>query len=99
MANVQLSTLGAVIKSAYEAQADTNVFTDAEKVKLNDLPDPATIATNLFTVETYADAVEAATGSEAKIFLVKASEINDNNPTMYFYVPGFNMFWIASVEL
>lgn len=29
MANVQLSTLGSVIKTAYEAEADTNAFTDA----------------------------------------------------------------------
>lgn len=34
MANIQLSTLGSVIKTAYEGQSDTNVFTDAEKIKL-----------------------------------------------------------------
>jgi hypothetical protein len=34
MANVQLSTLGAVIKTAYEGEADTNAFTDAEQTKL-----------------------------------------------------------------
>ncbi len=34
MADVQLSTLGGVIKTAYEAEADTNAFTDAEKTKL-----------------------------------------------------------------
>jgi len=34
MADVELSTLGNVIKSAYEAEADTNAFTDAEKAKL-----------------------------------------------------------------
>lgn len=31
---VELDTLGAVIKTAYEAEADTNAFTDAEKSKL-----------------------------------------------------------------
>jgi len=34
MADVQLSTLGNVIKTAYEGEADTNAFTDAEKIKL-----------------------------------------------------------------
>lgn len=34
MADVQLSTLGSVIKTAYEGEADTNAFTDAEKAKL-----------------------------------------------------------------
>jgi hypothetical protein len=34
MAEVQLSTLGAVIKTAYEGQDNTNAFTDAEKTKL-----------------------------------------------------------------
>ena len=34
MADVELSSLGSVIKSAYEGEADTNAFTDAEKVKL-----------------------------------------------------------------
>lgn len=37
MAEVQLSTLGATIKEAYEAQPDTNAFTDAEKTKLENL--------------------------------------------------------------
>lgn len=31
---VELSTLGSVIKTAYEAENDTNAFTDAEKAKL-----------------------------------------------------------------
>ena len=34
MADVQLSSLGSVIKTAYEGQADTNNFSDAEKAKL-----------------------------------------------------------------
>lgn len=37
MANIELSTLGAVIKAAYENEADTNGFTDAEKAKLASL--------------------------------------------------------------
>ncbi len=31
MADVELSTLGAVVKVAYEAEADTNAYDDAEK--------------------------------------------------------------------
>jgi predicted XRE-type DNA-binding protein len=34
MADVELSSLGNVIKSAYEGQANTNAYTDAEKTKL-----------------------------------------------------------------
>lgn len=34
MADVQLSTLGSVIKTAYEGQANTNAYTDAEKTKV-----------------------------------------------------------------
>jgi len=34
MANVQISTLGSQIKSAYESQPNTNAFTTAEKTKL-----------------------------------------------------------------
>ena len=44
MANIQISALGAVIKQAYENQDNTNPFTDAERIKLenileNDLPE------------------------------------------------------------
>ena len=34
MPDVELSSLGSVIKTAYETQADTNAFTDAEQTKL-----------------------------------------------------------------
>ena len=33
----ELSTLGSVIKTAYEGQPNTNAFTDAEKTKLSGL--------------------------------------------------------------
>lgn len=51
MANeiVQLSTLGAPIKVAYESQANTNAFTDAEKSKLASIPtsyDKTTVGLN-----------------------------------------------------
>jgi len=38
----ELSTLGHVIKAAYEGQPNTNAFTDAEKARLGALPDLAT---------------------------------------------------------
>lgn len=40
MANVQLSTLGNVIKTAYESQENTNVFTDLEKQRITNLVEP-----------------------------------------------------------
>lgn len=42
MADVQLSTLGDVIKTAYEAEPDTNAFTDSNNVKLAGIEDGAT---------------------------------------------------------
>jgi hypothetical protein len=42
MADVQLSTRNASVKTAYEANADTNAFTDAEKTKLTGIETGAT---------------------------------------------------------
>ena len=39
---VELNTLGSVIKSTYEAEPNTNAFTDPEKAKLAGLADVAT---------------------------------------------------------
>lgn len=36
---IELNTLGAVVKSTYEGQPDTNAFTDAEKAKLDGMSD------------------------------------------------------------
>jgi hypothetical protein len=63
MGNVQLSTLGTVIKTAYEAELDTNAFTDAEKSKLSN-------AARLDTAQTYSkqqNASEAALSDGASI--------------------------------
>lgn len=38
---VELNTLGAVIKTTYESQSDTNAFTDVEKLKLANMSDTA----------------------------------------------------------
>lgn len=45
MADVQLSTLGDVIKTAYEGVADTNAFTDAEQTKLSGITAGAEVNT------------------------------------------------------
>lgn len=49
MANVDLSTLGNVIKAAYEGEANTNAFTDAEQSKL---ARPYMVINDLGLVET-----------------------------------------------
>lgn len=41
MADVDLSTLGSVIKTAYEGETNTNAFTDAEQTKLSNLSENA----------------------------------------------------------
>lgn len=46
MADVELSTLGAVLKAAYEAEANTNAYTDAEKTKLGGIATGATANPN-----------------------------------------------------
>jgi hypothetical protein len=46
MADVELSTLGKVIKTVYEAESDTNGFTDGEKTKLGDIENNATANPN-----------------------------------------------------
>jgi len=46
--SVELSTLGSVIKTAYEGESDTNAYTDAEKTKLSGIESGATNDT-LFT--------------------------------------------------
>lgn len=48
----ELSTLGAVIKTAYEGEANTNVFTDGEKSKLNGIAAGADVTPALADVAT-----------------------------------------------
>lgn len=43
MADVDLSTLGAVIKTAYETELNTNAYTDAEKTKLSGIETSADV--------------------------------------------------------
>lgn len=48
----ELSTLGAVIKAAYEGEANTNAFTDGEKSKLNGIAAGADVTPALADVAT-----------------------------------------------
>lgn len=54
---------------------------------------------NIVFVDTYADAVTAATGTEQKLFFVKTSEINSDQQTCYSYDGNGGLFWIASVKV
>jgi hypothetical protein len=60
MADIDLSTLGSVIKTAYEGEADTNEFSDAEQTLLgnqsgSNTGDQTNISGNAATVTTNAD--------------------------------------------
>lgn len=93
MANVQLSTLGAVIKEAYEAEADTNAFTDAEKTKLTGIEAGADVtdATNVAaagasmktaTINTQVDNYTLVLADNGKIIeMNKGTAVNLTVPT------------------
>ena len=63
MADVELSTLGTEIKTAYEAEADTNAFADADETKLDGLDDTAYKGQTLDTTTAY----ELVLGDAGKI--------------------------------
>jgi rRNA maturation endonuclease Nob1 len=81
-ANATADQTGAEIKTAYEAEADTNAFTDAEQTKLGNVPaDTNTeLAAKAALVNVSATVVHGATASTAR-------------PTGYASV-----IWIGSVE-
>lgn len=72
----ELDTLGAVIKSAYESQSDTNAFTDIEKSKLGGLAPVAESGDYADLTGKPAVIAEGATAAEARaaIGAVSASE-------------------------
>jgi len=60
----ELSTLGAVIKGAYEAQPDTNAYNNAEKTKVTNVRSELTALQSAFdaiTVVSTTDASDLAT--------------------------------------
>jgi len=67
---VQLSDQGALIKSTYEAVADTNAFTDAEKTKLAAVEASATADQTGAEIKTAYEAEAGAT----KIVAAPATE-------------------------
>lgn len=64
MADVDLSTLGSVIKTAYEGEADTNAFTDALLTKVNN-------------IEAAADITDAANVAAAGAFMTATDTSDD----------------------
>lgn len=73
----ELSTLGAVIKGAYEGQADTNAYSNAEKAKV------AAVRSELSALQTAMDAVTVlstvdATDLATAITLVNACKAKIN---------------------
>lgn len=79
MAEVELSTLGSVIKTAYEAQPNTNAFTDPEKAKLGSMATNASLRDR----STHTGTQSASTISDLPVLLdkVKATETDE--------IPGF----------
>jgi hypothetical protein len=73
MADVELSTLGSVIKTAYEGETDTNAFTDAEKTKLSGIETGAeanvvtSVATKTGNVVLAAADITSGTFADARI--------------------------------
>jgi len=72
MADVELDTLGAVIKTAYEAEPDTNAFTDAEKTKLTGIEAGAQVNT-----------VDSVAGQNGDVLLT-ADDIPDGTTAKQF---------------
>lgn len=86
----ELNTLGSVIKSTYEAEPDTNAFTDAEKVKLAGIENEATknaSDTNLLDRSNHTGVQPASTISdlpdilEGKKDAVPGKDLSDENFT------------------
>ena len=80
MADVQLSTLGGIIKVAYEAEFDTNAFTDAEKAKLATIEAGATTDLTGAEIKVLYEA-EANTNSYTNAEQTKLAGIEANATT------------------
>lgn len=72
MADVELNTLGSVIKTAYEGQSNTNAYTDAEKTKLSGIATGAEV--------NAVDSVNTQTGA----VVLDADDIDDAATTNKF---------------
>lgn len=93
MAEIELSTLGSVIKTAYEGESDTNAFTDVEKSKLASIEAEATAnASNadLRDRSTHTGTQAAATISDLDDVMASAMEWDNisNKPSLVNSVNG-----------
>jgi len=93
--NVQLSSLGAVIKDAYEAQPDTNAFTDSEKLKLDSLS-PVAGLVSFKSVTTYAEMINDGNPTVATFYSVTNDENKNYTRSTYLWKSNGNREWIAS---
>lgn len=91
-----LSTLGAPIKTAYEGEANTNAYTDAEKAKLAGIS-PGGAGIPIFA--TYALFSAAATGATPFFAIITADELSGNGQQAYSYDGSGGIFWFASVRI
>ena len=85
MTDVQLSTRGSTIKTAYEGEADTNAFTDTEKTKLTGIEAAATADQTGAEIKT-AYELEADTNAftdaeKSKLTGVETSANNYSHPS------------------
>ena len=70
----ELSTLGSVIKTAYEAEADTNAYTDAEKTKLAGVEAAATADQTGAEIKTaYEGEADTNALTDARVALLDAA--------------------------
>lgn len=85
MADVELSTLGSVIKTAYEGQSNTNAFTDTEQTKLAGIETGAEV--------NIVDSVNSQTG----VVVLDADDIDDTSTTHKFTTAG-DISKLAGIE-
>lgn len=77
MADIEISTLGGVIKTAYEGQPNTNAFTDAEKSKLAGATDRA----NHTGTQTAGTIIDLPDLLADKVSVVPGKGLSDTNFT------------------
>lgn len=99
MADVQLSTLGGVIKTAYEAQSDTNAFTDADHTKLDGIATGATVNTDAYHIFDATDKTGATdVTSELETLLGTADGELVYIPSGTYKLSNLNVAYDVNVE-
>lgn len=83
MADVELSTLGSVIKTAYEGQANTNAFTDANSTKLAGIEASADVTDEANVVAALDGATLTDVGSPASTDRILLQDASDSNNLKY----------------